>query len=151
TVLYRLGRWNEAVRTEYDLLVASRTPFYLSQLARFEQALVRHRGLLFLGRPPGVLPRARIVSGTILVEVSDPHLLSGAILHLVLAREAKASALLELTVGASEASAILHYDLPRDLAFPRPDKASLALMDTRKTGEPPSETCWDLLPIVPEA
>lgn len=152
TVLYRLGRWEEAVRLENEVVVADRSPFHLSQLARFEWALVQSRGPLLLGQPLKNLPRVQLApGGSIRLEVDDPQLLSGAVLHLVLSNKKKASALLELTVGTSETSNALHYALPRDLALPRPDRVSLTLIDTRKTGQPVARTRWELQPIVPEA
>jgi len=151
TVLYRLHQWQEAVGTEYSLIVTNRTPFYVSQAARFEWALVRARGPLFLGQPPKVLPRARIVSdGSILIDAGEPHLPSGSILHFVLSRGEKVSALLEVTLGASETSGLLSYALPRHLSFPKPDEISLALVDTRKTHQS-GMTRWQLQPIVPKA
>ncbi len=68
TVLYRLHQWQEAVGTEYSLIATNRTPFYVSQVARFEWALVRDRGPLFLGHlrrcspARGSCPTARFCS-----------------------------------------------------------------------------------------
>jgi len=153
TVLYRLGRWREAVRTEYDLLLATdRKPLYISQLARFEQAMIRSDVPLVLGQPPGVLISEQIApDGSILLDISDPQQLSGAILHLVLSRQGKAVALLELTIGASETSESLRYALPGGFSGPRPDKVFVALVDARKAGGSPSKTHWKLQEIVPEA
>jgi rhomboid protease GluP len=149
TVLYRLGRWQEAIQAEYDLSAAARSPLYVSQLARFEWASARARGPLILGQPPAALPRARLdPGGSILVDLGGRSLLSRAILHLVLATGEKPSALLELKPGASET--ILRYSLPRDLSFPKPDGVSLTLLDTRGLEEPRNETHWELQPIVPE-
>ncbi len=151
TVLYRLGRWQEAVRTEYDLLAANRKPLYISQLARFEQALIRSDVPLVLGQPPGVLISEQIApDGSILLDTSDPQQLSGAILHLVLSRQGKAVALLELMIGASETSESFRYALPGSFSGPRPDKVFVALVDARKVGGSPNETYWKLQEIVPE-
>jgi rhomboid protease GluP len=150
TVLYRMHRWQEAIGAEYGLLAKNRTPFHVSQLARFEWALVRARGPLFLGQPPKVLPRARIApDSSILIDAGDPNLLSGAVLHFVLSREEKAAALLMVTVGASETSGLLRRSFRQDFPSPRPDGISLALVDTRKTGAP-DKTRWKLQPIVQE-
>ena len=152
TVLYRLGRWQEAVRTEYDLLAADRKPLYISHLARFEQAMIRSDVPLVLGQPPGVLISEQIApDGSILLDISDPQQLSGAILHLVLSRQGKAVALLELMIGASETSESFRYALPGGFSGPRPDKVFVALVDARKVGGSPSRTYWKLQEIVPEA
>ncbi len=149
TVLYRLGRWQEAVQAEYDLVAAARNQVHVSQLARFEWASARARDPLILGQPLAALPRARLdPGGSILVDLGDRSLLSRAVLHLVLATGEKPSALLELKPGASET--ILRYSLPRDLSFPRPDGISLALLDTRGLEGPRNETRWELQPIAPE-
>jgi rhomboid protease GluP len=150
TLLYRLGRWEEAVRTELGVVAASKTPLLLSQLARFEGSLARARGPLVLGRPPIALPRAQIVSGSsILIDVTDPHPLAGTLFHVVLSNSKKTSGLLELTVGTAETSGPLRYQLPQDLS-PLPDEASLTLVDTRKSTGVPSETQWSFQPMIPE-
>jgi len=89
--------------------------------------------------------------GSIRLDISDPQQLSGAILHLVLSRQGKAVALLELMIGASETSESFRYALPGDFSGPRPDKVFVALVDARKVGESPSETHWKFQEIVPEA
>jgi membrane associated rhomboid family serine protease len=152
TVLYRLGREEEAIRIELELIAASRKPLYLSQLARFERAAAKARGPLLFGEPLPVPPRVQIESGTsLLVDVGDPHPIAGTVLHFVLANGNKASALLELTAGASEPTGRLRYPLPQDGSLPRPDEVSLTLVDTRKLEGPVNDSHWSLQPVVPEA
>jgi rhomboid protease GluP len=153
TVLYRLGRSREAVRTEYDLLSVDRTSFHVSQLARFEEALVRTGGPLLLGQSPAALPQARIASeGSVLVDMGDQPLPAGTILHFVLSSHAKPSALLEIRIGASGISPALQYSPPRNFLTPSPDEIFLALLDTRNTaGAANRATHWELQPIVPKA
>lgn len=148
TVRYRLGQWEEAVLTEREAFAADPTPFHASQLARFEWALLQARGPLYMTQPPPkVFPRAKIVSGpTILLDTGDPQLPPGAVVHLVLARRGKPSALLEVTIGAPATSRLFLHPLPPDLPV---DQVAVALVDPRATDES-AETRWDLQPMVPE-
>ena len=149
TVHYRLGQWEEAVLIEHEVFADDRTPFHAAQLARFEWAHLQTRGPLLLGEAPRELPRAEIASGpAVLLGAGLPP---GALVHLVLAREGKASALLEVTLGASGTSGPLLLELPRDPSVPVPDRVSLALVDTRKAGAAGETARWDVWPVVSEA
>ncbi|HYU35023.1 MAG TPA: rhomboid family intramembrane serine protease [Thermoanaerobaculia bacterium] len=147
TAHYRLGHWEEAVVTEHELFAADRKPFYAAQLARFEWALRKARGPLLLGEPPKVLPRAAIAPGSIFLDAGDAQLPAGSLVHLVLAREGKAIALVEVVTGGRETRP-LYYPLPGNIV-PEPDQAVLALVDTRRPGVR-GETSWEILPVVPE-
>jgi hypothetical protein len=67
----------------------------------------------------------------------------------VLSNGKKTSGLLELTVGASETSGPLRYQLPQELSL-LPDEASLTLVDTRKSEGIPGETQWSFQLMLPE-
>ncbi|HSN87773.1 MAG TPA: rhomboid family intramembrane serine protease [Thermoanaerobaculia bacterium] len=152
TLLYRLGRWEEAVQVERGLFDQGGTPFHASQLARFEWALVQTRGPLLLGQPPQVLPRAQLAAGpSILVDRGAPHLLSGAILHFVLTRANTPSALLELQIGTAEGERILRHSLPRDSSPSNPDRVTLTLVDLQTLENRSQETRWRMVPVEPEA
>jgi membrane associated rhomboid family serine protease len=152
TVLYRLGRLEEAVQVERGLFDQGGTPFHASQLARFEWALVQARGPLLLGPPPQVLPRVQLAAGpSILVDRGAPHLLSGAILHFVLTRANTPSALLELQIGTAEGERILRHSLPGDSSPSNPDRVTLTLVDLQTLENRSKETRWRMVPVEPEA
>lgn len=151
TVLYRLGRFEEAIQLERGLFDKQGTPFRASQLARFERALVETRGPLLLGQRPQALPQARIAADrTVLVDRGASHLLSGAILHLVLTRVGTPSAFLELQIGTDEKERILRHPLPQDLAPLDPDKVILTLVDLQNLENRSQETRWRLVAVEPE-
>lgn len=151
TVLYRLGRLEEAIRIERGLFDNGGTPFHASQLARFEWARVRTRGPLLLGQPPRALPRAQLADQSILVDRGAPDQLSGAILHFVLTRANTPAALLELQIGTAEGERLLRHPLPRDSSLSSPDGVTLTLVDQQTLENRSRETRWRLEPVEPEA